>query len=462
MIIMREIFFDTIAGILRLFGVDKAVGYGMLARVWGLFAGLLTMFIIAARFSKEQQGFYYTFSSLLTLQIFFELGLMYVVATFVSHEFAGLQWGERGDIVGDTVARERVIDLLAKSTKWFGIASFFLIVGLIPAGLFFLSWGQSIPRDFAWRLPWVLAVVATALNLMITPFFAMIMGSGDVITVNQRELMGIVIGTCLSWVVIVFDGGLYAVGTVLVGNILSAWPYLLRRKPVLLKLVWDGIFHQASRGGRTETVSWGSEIWPMQWKIALSWVSGYFIFQLFNPMLFHYHGAAVAGQMGMTLSAANALVAVSLTLMVAKSPEFGKLIALREWGRLDRLFGKISVQSAAIAVLGGCAGWGAIWLLQAHYTIGQRFLPHPQVALLFASFGIQVIIQGFAIYLRAHKQEPFLVSTVVISLLQGASTWYLGKRYSSMGITAGFLLINLFVSLPLAYAIWKKCKKTWH
>jgi len=459
---MREILLDAIVGIARFFGVDRAVGYGVLARVWGLFAGLLTMFIVAARFSKEQQGFYFTFSSLLTLQIFFELGLMYVVATFVSHEFAGLQWGEQGGIVGETAAKGRIIDLLAKTTKWFAFASFLLIVGLIPAGLLFLGWEQNTPREFAWRLPWVLAVVATALSLLITPFFAMIMGSGDVVAVNRRELIGLIIGTCFSWIVIEFNGGLYAVSAVLAGNILSAWTYLLREKPILLRLVWDSIFHSARRGGRQETVSWGNEIWPMQWKIALSWVSGYFIFQLFNPILFHYYGPAVAGQMGMTLSAANALVAVSLTLMIAKSPEFGKLIALREWGRLDQLFGRIAVQSGFIAVLGGCAGWGAIWLLQAQHPIGQRFLPHQQAAVLFASFCIQVVIQGYAIYLRAHKKEPFLISTVVISLLQGASTWYLGKRYSSEGITTGFLMISLFVSLPISYVIWSRCKKAWH
>lgn len=33
-------------------------------------------------------------------------------------------------------------------------------------------------------------------------------------------------------------------------------------------------------------VSWKTEIWPLQWRIALSWLSGYFIFQLFTPILF--------------------------------------------------------------------------------------------------------------------------------------------------------------------------------
>ena len=46
----------------------------------------------------------------------------------------------------------------------------------------------------------------------------------------------------------------------------------------------------------TDTISYMKEIFPNQWKIALSWVSGYFIFHFFNPVLFA-EGPVVAGQM---------------------------------------------------------------------------------------------------------------------------------------------------------------------
>ena len=43
----------------------------------------------------------------------------------------------------------------------------------------------------------------------------------------------------------------------------------------------------------------------MQWKIAISWTSGYLAFQLFTPLLFRYQNATVAGQMGMTIYISN-------------------------------------------------------------------------------------------------------------------------------------------------------------
>ena len=67
------------------------------------------------------------------------------------------------------------------------------------------------------------------------------------------------------------------------------------------------------------TVSYKNEIFPLQWKVALSWVSGYFIYQLFNPILFQYVGAEVAGQMGMTMQVVNAIQAFAFSWMSTKN-----------------------------------------------------------------------------------------------------------------------------------------------
>ena len=55
------------------------------------------------------------------------------------------------------------------------------------------------------------------------------------------------------------------------------------------------------------------EIFPFQWKIALSWISGYLIFQLFNPVLFATEGSKIAGQMGMTMVAISGISSISIS-----------------------------------------------------------------------------------------------------------------------------------------------------
>jgi O-antigen/teichoic acid export membrane protein len=449
-----------IKSILRFLGFDRAVSFGILARVWSLFAGPITIMIIATGFSPEQQGFYYTFSSLLALQIFFDLGLMFVISQFASHEFVHLTWGHRGRIEGEPVALKRFSDLLCKTVLWFGVASLLMIVVLVPAGLLFF--GQKGAVSFSWQLPWILAVTGTALNLFVMPFFAVIMGSGDVVTVNKREMAGAMLSSILGWLVIGMHGGLYSVFAVSLGNLAIAWGYLFYKRPELVKLAWFGRFGKDQADRNEIGLSWWGEIWPMQWRMAVSSGAAYFIFQLFNPILFHYHGAVVAGQMGMTISVANALLAGSMTVLNAKTPEFGKRIAVHDWQGLDRLFKKATIQSFGLAIVGATTGVGIIWVLQAYFPVGRRFLPPGQAAFLFGTICVQTVNSAFAVYLRAHKQEPLMTMTVLASVLQGSVTWYLGKHYASFGVTAGYFTVTACFIFPYVLFVWKRCRQEWH
>lgn len=448
--------------LLVVLGINRAVSYGVLSRVWSSLAGPITILLIATRFSKEQQGFYYTILSLLALQIFFELGLMGVISTFVSHEFIKLQWGNSGEVLGDHRALVRFNALLGKSIRWYGIISVLMIVALTPAGLLFLQQTPQPEAHFSWKIPWVLTVVGTALNLCATPLLATVSGSGDVATINRRQMLGAIIGSSLSWAVIVSGGGLYSLFAVTFGNILSSWHYLLSRKPKLLINAFNHAFFFKQGPVENDTISWRTEIWPLQWKIALSWCSGYFIFQLFSPVLFYYHGAAVAGKMGITLSASNALLGVCLTWINARNPEFCKLIALCNWKQLDKIFKQIMQQCLAISMVGAVMGWAAIHFLQAQYQIGQRFLPSFEAAILMASAVVHVAVYGLATYLRAHKQEPLMFISVIAAIIQGASTWYFGKNFGTLGITLSYCIISSIILMPSVYFIWLRSRSAWH
>ena len=48
----------------RVLGVDRAIGFTVLARFWSSAAGLVTVALIARFLSPAEQGYYYTFGSL--------------------------------------------------------------------------------------------------------------------------------------------------------------------------------------------------------------------------------------------------------------------------------------------------------------------------------------------------------------------------------------------------------------
>jgi O-antigen/teichoic acid export membrane protein len=452
---------DFVKSILRFLGFDRAVSFGILARLWSLVAGPVTMLVIATGFSPEEQGFYYTFSSLLALQIFFDLGLMFVISQFTSHEFVHLTWGPRGKVEGEPVALKRFTDLLCKTVLWFGIAALLMTIVLIPAGLLFF--GQKGALNFSWRLPWILAVIGTALNLFVMPFFAVIMGSGDVVTANKRDLAGTVLGSILCWLVIGFNGGLYAAFAVNVGALFIAWGYLLTKRPELVKLAWEGRFGKGRAARKEPGLSWWGEIWPMQWRMGISSGAAYFIFQLFTPVLFHFHGAVVAGQMGLTLTAGNALMATGLTLITAKNPEFAKLVALSNWMGLDAVFFRVLRQTMLFVTVGALLGTLLIWILQdGGFAVGQRFVPVQFAAVFFAAVCVQISAAAFAIYLRSHKNDPLVWVTVAVSLVQGVTVVIFGGKYSISGVVWVYLIVSAFLLLPSFVWIWGKYRREWH
>src|ERR1035437_9646960 len=60
-------------------GLDRAVAFTVLWRGWGAATGVVTLLFIAHFLTLTEQGYYYTFSSLVALQIVFELGFSVVI-----------------------------------------------------------------------------------------------------------------------------------------------------------------------------------------------------------------------------------------------------------------------------------------------------------------------------------------------------------------------------------------------
>jgi hypothetical protein len=206
--------------------------------------------------------------------------------------------------------------------------------------------------------------------------------------------------------------------------------------------------------------SWKREIWPMQWRIAISWISGYFISQLFVPILFYYQTAEIAGKMGMTLSLANMLPVIGQAWLNAKAPFLGRLLAEKKTDEFEELFFKVLFQSTAVVVLGAVVLVVATILFQSS-SIFQRLLPSSQVAMLALSAIVTHGVNCLAQYLRSFKREPMMEVSVIGAILIASSGWYCGKHFSSLGICVSALSVNLFFGLPTALWVWVKYKSQW-
>ena len=67
-------------------GMDKAILFTVMARIFQGVGGIISVLLVATCLTGVEQGFYYTFGSILAIQIFFELGLGTIITQFVAHE----------------------------------------------------------------------------------------------------------------------------------------------------------------------------------------------------------------------------------------------------------------------------------------------------------------------------------------------------------------------------------------
>jgi O-antigen/teichoic acid export membrane protein len=439
----------------HLVGLDRAIAYTVLARGWSGISGLLTVALIARNLSPAEQGYYYTFGSLVALQIVFELGFSVVILQLATHEVAHLEIRPDGSVAGPHAQHSRLASVLRKAVKWYSVASLLMACVLIPSGWHFFTTGPAAYSDVHWRLPWICVVLASSVTFQIDPIFSFMEGCGYVARVARTRLAQSVVGGLLAWSALLLHHGLFAPALLIAGQAIAGLFWLGSHRRLLVGLARHPVGQHA--------IDWWTEVWPFQWRMAVSFACGYFIFQLFNPVLFRYWGPAEAGRMGMSLSLSNAIGGIAISWINTKAAPFGAMIARREFARLDSIFFRTLLQTLALALLGALTVWIAVLVMNhRHMPFARRVLPPLPFALLLISMLLSQIINSWALYLRAHKQEKFLVNSVIGAVCLSLSTYFLGRRFGALGMTWGQVSIGVFVGLTTGFYTFSKYRKLWH
>ena len=434
-------------------GVSKAIAFTTVARAVHGLGSFVTVFLVAKFLTQEEQGYYYTFGSILSIQIFIELGLGGVITQFVAHEFAFLKIGTDNRITGETAHLSRLASLVRFFAKWYIIAAIILLIVLFIVGFsFFYSYSSN--DSISWQGPWLLLISATSLNLLLSPIFAFFEGINKVKDVAFIRMVTQISSLFCIWAVLIFGGKLYTASVASLINFIINLILLFNYKNLIISL--KSLFDVPVES----KIQYFKEIFPFQWRIALSWMSGYFIFQLFNPVLFAFSGAEAAGHMGMTLTVLNSLLNLTLSWTTTNVPTWSSLVATKQYDQLDRSFNKVLKASSIVCGSGIIAFLVGLYLLQyIDISIYNRFLPLYLAAILSPSFFINNIVNAWATYLRCHKKEPFLLQAVVVGICSALSTYFTAKFWGVEGVVIGYTSVVFLISLPLSYFIFKT-KKT--
>ncbi len=432
--------------------MDTSLRYALGTRVWQALSSCIILLLILKGTQPSEQGLYYTFASLANLQFFFELGLSFVILQSTPHYFKSITWGVRGALLGPKSELATLLAFMQKSIRIYAVLAALFVLVMVPLGLVFFSMKQDL-HGATIPVAWVLLVLGMTVNLLCAPWLAVLEGSGKVTEIYRFRLKQLIVANILAWVVFFLTNALFIIVVNTWITALTTVGWLIWTHRPFLRMVADAMF-------KPVFFSWRREMWPMQWRIAVSWISGYFLNQIFTPLLYYYKGAVVSGQMGISLSLATMLGLFSITWVTVRSPKMGALAAQSDRKNLDRIFLTAFWQSTFIFILGALSMLGLGFVLREHAMM-TRFLPWFEMAVLLLGYLFVHIIGGLSLYLRAHRIELFMPLSVVGAALITISAWYGAVHYGSLGVVWSILIVNACYGFPSAWWLWVKFKQKW-
>jgi len=437
------------------FGITRALLYTVMGRTWSVLAGPVSLIFVGRFLTRDEQGFYYTFWSVLGLWVFFDLGLSLIIVQFASHERASFRVID-GHITGDERARQRLASLFRLALRWYGWAGVLMVAIVLPAGLIFFSRYRPPDVHVNWVVPWILVVLSTTANVVMGPLASILEGSGMFQDVALMRLLQAITANVLLWVALIGGGALYAAvvlnGTTAVFT--AAWIFLRHRR-------FFGDLTSVADGAREE-IRWRTEVWPFQWRFAVSWMTGYFTFQVFNPILFASAGPRVAGQMGMSLMVTTAIWLFAQSWINTRAVDFGAMVAARNFETLDRVFRNVLVQSTAV-VLALSIGvlTGVEVLRRIGHPLAERLLPPLPLMVLMIATILNHVVSAEATYLRAFKREPFVVVFPPIFAITTIGSIAVAHRFGATGMVSVLAVAMAVVGVGGGTMIFIARRKQW-
>lgn len=419
-------------------------------RSWQAFSGVLSIVFITHFLSPTTQGWYYSFLSVAALYTLFDLGLSAVLVQISAHLFVQLSWLPRGELAG--AGGEKFKGLVGRSFRHYLLLSFLFFLIAVPGGILFFGQQPHLNgQEISWFAPWVTLASVTSVSILTLPFLSLVEGSGRVREVYTVRLMQGVSGSLSCWLVLSLGGELWAAVMLPATGVFASAVWLVSKRPGLLAAAWKRADHD---------LYWKRDVWPLQWRVGVGWLSGYLLTQIYTPALFHFQGAVVAGQMGLSLTIANMLGLLAQSWIARNIPAMAQAVGKREWAEFDHLFRRDLVFSTSVYLAGAVVVSCAHNVLSST-TYGERILPFwPFVGLLAIVF-VNHIVGALAVQLRSYKREPLMWVFVAGTLLTAPIAFWAASVFSASGVVAAILSVQVSVTLPLSIWLWRKCNKLW-
>jgi hypothetical protein len=405
-----------------------------------IFAFLNSLFLLQY-VNEGIRGYYFTFLSIATFASVFELGISTVIGQFLAHEAAHFSI-KKSQITGSLTHLHRFFDILTTTIIWYlkVFAFGFFIIFFVGFTIFYLR-----NKEFQiWLAPWFLFLIFTLLNIVVELMFTASYVIFDIIRIQIFRAISMFLSYIICWILILLnrDNSLILV---------SAIPLFLCMLNIgigviLYSEIFLGIFKKTS-----SDFNWKSEVFELQKKTAISFASGAFIYQLFTPTMFIFQGNEAAARVGVSFQFASAVPGIANYLIGIQSLKLAGFFAKKDYPDAKIYFKKIAILVFLILIMGLIP----IFFIYL-FPFSSKFVDKWEFITIYIALSLNSGIYLLASFSRSQKIENFASFSVAfgcINLFIIPISTYL---YSSSGQITAFLIVTIFIALPISSIIFSK------
>lgn len=279
----------------------------LLTRAINIASGLLCLIIVAGAYDSFSAGRIYTLISLAGAASLFELGLSTLVLQRASQVTREEGWKPRDP----TGSHALIKPFLGHYLVLIGVQALLLLAVLLPAGLWMIVGVFKEPLIGTGAIAWALACLVLALGLPTALVLSTLEGLGQLAVVAKVRAIQALTSLLALNLSLFWGVGYPAVAIQLSCALAVGWLALWVLNGPFVALVVRQASWQLVRA-RVKLD------WPFQWRLSLSFLSGYFSNQAWVVAISLTGAVALAGHIAMTLQVLNAMVGFAMTPIAAR------------------------------------------------------------------------------------------------------------------------------------------------
>lgn len=428
-------------------GIDESIFWSLINKGFGVIRAPLLVFFIIQYMTVEEQGQWYTFTSLSALTMLADLGFASIVTHFVSHEYAWLKFN-RGILEGPEDRLDRFMGFAKFSIRFYLKVTFVTILILLSVG------GVYFYKENADLLSaWAAFSFIGGIGLMIALLQAIYQGVNKVKEIQINTLINSFFITFFTCLALYLKMKLWAL---VIGNVFGLF-FCVGALYWIGRDFWKQVFFYKVR----QKYFFLKETIALQIRYTVSFITTYLISFLYVPVIYKYIGAKPAGQFGLLISVVGVISSIAYSWTATKVPTFNILVSTKNYKELDHIV-KTATYRAAIVFVGlSLLLMAVVFIIHTYFHKYAERIPDVSIIILYIlSQFIFIIINSFTLYLRAFKKEPLVWVQVLNALLLLSAIFFVLKV--GCGLTPFLIAVNTFswlIILPVAIYVFIKYRK---